>query len=157
MAPRVCPFGTFRSKADSVACRLCPQGMISLRNSVSDQSLCEPCPAGVVCAVDGMTSISTQSTPCPEGFVCKRGTSASTQFDQKCPAGFFCGFGTAPETQFVNACESGFGCPTGTGQTEKTRFPCQQGEHDALCRTVAGLHLTPPLIPLVCRVLLPPG
>lgn len=58
----VCGPGNYRSILDSegVLCRGCPQGTWSKQYQLRDKTQCLPCPTGVVCPIDGMT------TPCSQ-------------------------------------------------------------------------------------------
>ena len=124
--PGSCPPGTYRALGDGITCKLCPQGTWSRTLSLPGADLCEPCPAGIVCAVDGSFDLAAAS-PCPEGYVCSIGTNSVTQFETLCPAGYFCDFGTTPASQYDYLCEPGFGCTAGTGYTQRKRLRCEVG------------------------------
>ena len=62
--PEICKPGTYRSLADSVSCRRCPQGTWTPYEGVQDISGCEPCPPGRVCGLEEMDNL-TKSSACP--------------------------------------------------------------------------------------------
>ena len=100
--PSICPVGTYRSQADSISCRLCPQATFQPDTGASDVSMCNPCPGGRVCGLDGMTNLSA-SLACPDGHTCAEGTASAAQFNHKCPGGYYCYELTTPDRQCVCA------------------------------------------------------
>ena len=53
----ICDRGTYRSLADSVTCRFCPEGAWSPDFGLQDISMCEPCPADRMCGLEGIYNL----------------------------------------------------------------------------------------------------
>uniref|UniRef100_H3HAZ3 TNFR-Cys domain-containing protein n=1 Tax=Phytophthora ramorum TaxID=164328 RepID=H3HAZ3_PHYRM len=102
--PSLCPRGFYRSLADSITCRACPEGL-------ADISYCEICPAGRVCGSSGMFSMAS-SLPCAAG---------RAQFDHLCPGGHYCSSATPISEQYTHVCEKGNICVRGTKTIEKNK------------------------------------
>lgn len=79
-APAMCTRASYRAWSLQISCLKCPQGTWSpAPNPLTDASLCEPCPAGVACGVDGLSSLEG-ALICPEGYVCYPGTNSTSVF-----------------------------------------------------------------------------
>lgn len=125
--PSLCPKGFYRSLADSITCRPCPEGTWTRSTGVTDISLCEICPAGRVCGSSSMSTLAS-SLPCAAGYVCGEGTNRRSQFDHLCPGGHYCYAATTIDKQYANVCEKGYTCARGTKNQEKNKNKCLDGK-----------------------------
>ncbi|DBA03616.1 TPA: hypothetical protein N0F65_006795 [Lagenidium giganteum] len=125
--PSICPRGYYRSLADSVTCRPCPEGTWSDHTGVTDISLCEICPAGRVCGSSAMYNLS-MSLPCASGYVCGEGTNRRAQFSHVCPAGHYCYSATTIQDQYTSVCQAGNICLRGTTDQAKSKNKCPDGK-----------------------------
>lgn len=139
--PLACQPGYFRSARDSISCRLCPKGTWSGVVGLTEESLCLPCNAGLVCAIDGTSNnkpigIGTAVTNeyakyCDEDnsdyydeSKCVRVQLQEDGQAELCPEGLVCDARTSAAEE---KCPNGYYC--GFGTTPATQFanPCPAG------------------------------
>jgi hypothetical protein len=136
--PVICDAGKFRSSRDSITCVSCPVGTWSPYKGLTDEALCLPCNAGLVCGVDGMTNskpygdsvqkvLNGQIRACettPDDATCFYITLQPLGQAALCPEGYVC---DARTTIAADKCPDGYYC--GYGTTPETQFanPCPAG------------------------------
>ncbi|KAM8989363.1 uncharacterized protein PRD47_016786 [Ara ararauna] len=103
--PEVCPAGYFcLPGTNSSLEHPCPKGTFGPRSGATNESDCEPCPAGMYCSAPGL---SQPSGFCYSGYHCAKGAISPAPFKHRvessslglpgndiCPAGHFCPSGT---------------------------------------------------------------
>jgi len=139
--PVACQPGYFRSARDSISCRQCPKGTFSTIIGLTEESLCLPCNAGLVCALDGTSNNKPSGTgTAATNEYAKYCDSDNTEdYDETkcvriqlqedgqaelCPEGLVCDARTSLAEQ---KCPNGYYC--GQGTTPATQFanPCPAG------------------------------
>jgi hypothetical protein len=136
--PVICDAGKFRSSRDSITCVSCPVGTWSPYKGLTDEALCLPCSAGLVCGVDGMTNSKPYGDDAQKVLNGQIGACETTPDDASCfyitlqplgqaalcPEGYVC---DARTTIAADKCPDGYYC--GYGTTPETQFanPCPAG------------------------------
>jgi len=131
--PVICDAGYFRSFRDSLTCRQCPKGTWSPVKGLTEESLCAPCNAGLVCAIDGMSNnkprgVGTAATNEYSAFCdadnalydetkCERIQLDAEGEAELCPEGYVC---DARTSIAAHKCPDGYFC--GQGTTPETQF-----------------------------------
>jgi len=161
--PAICDAGKYRSSRDSITCITCPLGTWSPYKGLTDEALCLPCNAGLVCGVDGMKNSkpygnSVRRVLNGEIAACERSasdpgcTSVTLQplgQASLCPEGYVC---DARTSVAQDKCPDGYFC--GYGTTPETQFanPCPTGFFCPAGTTAGGRYQFPCLACFYCPV-----
>ncbi|KAL0973027.1 hypothetical protein UPYG_G00197910 [Umbra pygmaea] len=107
--PVVCPLGHYCPPGVDVGVKFpCPPGTLQSQLGASSLDHCLPCPAGMVCALSGL---SQPTGRCQAGFHCPPGATSPNYTEYE---------GNSTSN---NICPSGYYCPAGTGYP----LPCPPG------------------------------
>ena len=127
--PSMCAVGYYSTGRSNV-CDPCPigtwGGTMLGKTQASD---CPLCPAGYVCATEGISSVSNMRL-CKPGFYCSSGCSIEINL---CPAGYFCPSGT-PSLSAAQShpCPPGRFCAEGTSATQSDISSCSDSTSPCL-------------------------
>ena len=126
--PRICPAGSVCPNGTEHSTQfLCPSGSYSNTTGLWAIFQCTPCPAGLFCAGQGLTS---PSGLCAPGYYCNEGSSSATPNDNitggECPRGRYCLAGSVIS---ASVCPIGtFNNLTGLGSIAECQ-PCPPGHY----------------------------
>ena len=161
--PTICDAGKYRSSRDSITCVSCPLGTWSPYKGLTDEALCLPCNAGLVCGVDGMKNskpygdnvkrvLNGEIAACERSSSDPGCTSVTLQplgQASLCPEGYVC---DARTSVAADKCPDGYFC--GYGTTPETQFanPCPAGFFCPAGTTAGGRNQFPCLACFYCPV-----
>ncbi|KAL8270980.1 hypothetical protein Esti_005101 [Eimeria stiedai] len=135
--PVPCPTGHYCSRGTQTP-SACPKRYYNPVGKQSSPSSCILCPAGMVCATEGISELGDEHI-CPEGHYCTQGSSSaipcpagtynphkgsvSSSDCQPCPGGILCG--DTGTSSLSIPCPRGYYCPANS----KGPLPCDPGSY----------------------------